>query len=178
MRPTPVFLAVALSLLTACRHRDDEKEASVHLSRASATAAQYVMQEGDVRITSTDGGVDLALLGDTISGGLSEKTLAEVKAKTDTNSVKSSGFGADIEKMVKGTVQSALATRVGFPLSDVKDVHYDGQRIVFEWNAGKAHESFNKTKVNNRDAMSSFSAADAQRFVDAVHARKQARAEK
>jgi hypothetical protein len=178
MRPTPLSILVALTLLTACRHRDAEKEAGVHLSRANATAAPYVMQPGDIRIASVDGGVDLALLGDTISGGLSEKTLAEVKAKTDTSSVKSSGFSADIEKMVKGTVQSALATRVGFPLSDVKDVRYDGQRIVFQWNDGKAHESFNKTKVNNRDAMSSFSAADAQRFVEAVHARKQARSEK
>jgi hypothetical protein len=178
MRPTSLFLVVALTLLTACRHRDDERDAGVHLSRASATAAPYVMQAGDIRIASVDGGVDLALLGDTISGGLSQKTLAEVKTKIDTSGAKATGFGADIEKMVKSTVTSALGTRVGVPLSDVKDVRYDGQRIVFEWNDGKTHDTFSKAKVNNRDAMSSFSAADAQRFVDAVHARKQARSEK
>jgi hypothetical protein len=177
MRPTPLFLVVTLTLLTACRHRDDDRRASVHLSRSDAATAPYVMQEGDIRIESVDGGIDLALLGNTISGGLSQKTLQKVKRETDTNEVKSTGFGADIEKMVKGTVQSALGTRVGIPLSDVKDVHYDGQKIVFEWN-GKSHHDFGNTKINHKDVLSSFSAAAAQRFVDAVHARKQARSEK
>ena len=180
MRPSRFSLVVAAVLaLTACRHGDDAADARdvpVHISRHTDTT-HYVMQAGDIRVASVDSGVDLALLGDTISGGLSEKTLAKVKHDTDVGAVKGTGFGADIEKMVKGSVQSALATRVSIPLSAVKDVHYDGRKIVFEWN-GKPRTSFANVHVGNKDAMEAFSAADAQRFVDAVRARKQASTEK
>jgi hypothetical protein len=114
--------------------------------------------------------VDLALIGDSISGGLSEQALAKVRRETDTAAVKGSGFGADIERMVKGTVQSALTTRVAYPLSAVKDVSYDGRRIIFEWN-GKP-QSFGKMNVDGKDVLETFDPADAQRFVDAVRARK------
>jgi hypothetical protein len=177
MRRTRLSLLVLTVLaLAACRHRDsdsDQPDVPVHLSR-NADTTHYVMQPGDIRIASVDSEVDLALLGDTISGGLSAKTLAKVKHDTDTGAVKGTGFGADIEKMVKGTVQSALTTRVSFPLSAVKDVHYDGRKIVFDWN-GKTPRSFMSVHVhNNKDALEAFSASDAQRFVDAVRARKEA----
>src|SRR4051812_15118556 len=109
MRATPLSLIVVATTLTAaCGHKaDDRAEVPMTLSRTSDTA-HVVMQQGDIRIASVDGGVDLALIGDTISGGLSEKTLAKVKHDLDTNSVKGTGFGADIARMVKGTVQSAL----------------------------------------------------------------------
>ena len=99
-----------------------------------------------------------------------QQSLDKARKEIDTNTVKGTGFGADIEKMVKGTVASALSTRVAFPLSAIKDVSYDGQRIVFDWN-GKPRLS-GKMNVNNKDVLESFSAADAQRFVDAVRARK------
>jgi hypothetical protein len=125
---------------------------------------------GDVRIANMDSTLDLALIGDSISSGLAEKAVAAAREKTDTAAVKGSGFGADIERMVKRTVQSALSTRVAYPLSAVRDVRYDGQRIVFEWN-GK-QQSFGKVNVNGKDMMETFSPADARRFVEAVRARK------
>ncbi len=143
----------------------------MHLAKNAGTAnAGAELGDGDVRITSVDGGVDLALIGDSISGGLSEKTLSKVRSETDTGAVKGTGFGADIEKMVKGTVQSALTTRVAFPLTSIKDVRYDGRKIVFEWNGTPRMSGSMKT--DNKDVLESFSADDAQRFVDAVHARK------
>ena len=54
------------------------------------------LRAGDVRIVSTDGGIDLALIGDSISSGLSPATLAKVAQETDTAGVKQSGFGASI----------------------------------------------------------------------------------
>ena len=177
MRSSPAILLAAL-VIVACSHKDadDRPEVPVKLSRASDTAHQ-VLQQGDIRIASVDSGVDLALIGDTISGGLSEKTLAKVKHDTDTNNVKGTGMGADIERMVKGTVQSALTTRLSFPLSAVRDVRYDGQKIVFEWN-GKPPKAFGNVKVDKKNVLESFSAEDAQRFVDAVRARKNTQLEK
>ncbi len=145
----------------------------VNVSRPNDTIAARPLAAGDIRITSTDGGVDLAMIGDSISGGLSAATLAKVRQKTDTSAVTGTGLGASIEKMVKASVQSAIGTRIGVPVSSVKDVRYEGDRLVFDWN-GKPPADFANAKVNNKDVMASFSPADAQRFVDAVHARKRA----
>jgi hypothetical protein len=172
MRTTQLSLMVVATLvLAACSHKEDERpEVPVKLSRSTDTS-RYEMQPGDIRIASVDSGVDLALLGDTISGGLSAKTLAKVKHETDTAAVKGTGLGSEIERMVKGTVQNALGTRINVPLSAVKDVRYDGTRLVFEWN-GKPPKTFGSVKTDKKDVLESFSAEDAQRFVAAVRARK------
>ncbi|MEO7456392.1 MAG: hypothetical protein ABIY52_09025 [Gemmatimonadaceae bacterium] len=168
------LLALAAVLAIACGDHDADDHAAavpMNVSRNAGTGGGSVeLGSGDVRITNRDGGVDLALIGDSISGGLSEKTLAKVRSDIDTTKVKGTGFGADIEKMVKGTVQSALTTRVAYPLSAVKDVRYENGKIVFEWN-GKA-QSFGKVNVDGKDVLESFSESEAKRFVDAVHARK------
>lgn len=179
MRSTHLSLIVVATvvLTVACSHTEDDRpEVPVKLSRHTDTS-HVEMQPGDIRIASVDSGVDLALLGDTISGGLSAKTLAKVKQDTDTAAVKGNGLGSEIERMVKGTVQSALATRVNIPLSAVKDVRYDGKRIVFDWN-GKPPKTFGNIKADKKDVLESFSAEDAQRFVAAVHARKSTQLEK
>jgi hypothetical protein len=171
------LIVIATVLVTACSHKEDARpDVPVKLSRSTDTS-RYEMQPGDIRIASVDSGVDLALLGDTISGGLSAKTLNKVKRETDTAAVKGSGFGSEIERMVKGTVQSALATRINIPLSAVRDVRYDGKKIVFDWN-GKPPKAFDNVKVDKKDALESFSAEDAQRFVAAVRARKGTQLEK
>ena len=164
------------TLLVACRHdKGDDGKSDIRFSRnAGAGSAKYVMQPGDLRIVTVDGAVDLALLGDTISSGLSQKNLDKVKRETDTSAVEGSGFGASIEKMVKGTVQSAIGTRVAFPISALKDVRNDGGKIVFAWN-GKSQEIFSHSNVNGKNVLESFSPADAQGFVDAVRARMRAR---
>ena len=136
-----------------------------------------MMQPGDVRIVSTDNGIDLALLGDTISSGLSEHALSKAKEGTDTAAVKGSGFGASIEKMVKSQVQTAIGTRVAFPLSAVRDIRSENGTIVFDGDPNPGN-LFKGTKVNGKPLLESFSAADAQRFVDAVRARKTAAVQK
>jgi hypothetical protein len=170
---TAALIIVTLAGLASCRHADDEPKVPVSMSRPSIAAVPTPMGAGDIRITSEDGSVDLALIGDSISGGLSAATLAKVRQKTDTSAVTGTGFGASIEKMVKASVQSAIGTRMGVPIRSVKDVRYEGQRIVFDWN-GKPPTDFANAKINNKEVMASFSAADAQRFVDAIHARKRA----
>jgi hypothetical protein len=172
-----LLFAAAVTLAAACRHRDADSSGAANTSGGGVTmrigggAEAHPLQRGDIRIVSVDSGVDLALLGDTVSGGLSQYSLAKVKRETDTLTVKGTGVGADIERMVKGTVQSAVATRVAFPVSAVRDVRYEGGRIIFDWN-DKPRYLFGKMNVNKKDVMGSFSPADAERFVDAVRARR------
>ena len=138
---------------------------------ADAPASDDALAEGDVRIVTTNGGIDLALIGDSISTGLSPRALRTVRAETDTASVSGTGFGAQVERMVKGTVQGAVGKRIGFPISDVREVRYDGEKLVFEW-VDKPRTLFDKTKIDGKPLLASFAPEDARRFADAVNARK------
>ena len=109
MRHIQLPLLLVLAAGAACRHQDADDKVPMSMSRPSATAlADVPLAAGDIRIISADGGVDLALIGDSISGGLSQSALTKVRRETDTNAVHGNDFSASIEKMVKGTVQSAL----------------------------------------------------------------------
>jgi hypothetical protein len=138
---------------------------------ADLPASGDSLADGDVRIVTTNGGIDLALIGDSITTGLSPQTLRTVRAETDTASVSGSGFGAQMERMVKGTVQGAVGTRISFSISDVREVRYDGEKLVFEW-VGKPRTLFDKTRIDGKPLLASFAPADARRFADAVNARK------
>ena len=136
-----------------------------------AVAIEDSLAEGDVRIVATNGGIDLALIGDSISSGLSPQALRTVRAETDTVAVSGTGLGAQIEKMVKGTVQGAVGKRVAFPLADVREVRYDGEKLVFEW-SGEPRTLLENAKINGKPLLASFTAEDARRFAAAVNARK------
>jgi hypothetical protein len=172
--PLAFLLTASAFAGSGCRNHDDAKSSEIHVSfgrPVDSASANPTLRDGDIRIVSTDSGVDMALIGDTISAGLSQQALAKVRRETDTSAVKGDGFGASIEKMVKGTVQSAIGTRAKFPLSSVQDVRYEGGKLVFVWN-GKPQNVLGHTKVNDKDMLQAFSPEDAQRFVDAVRARK------
>lgn len=154
-------LAASLFLISCSRHRDDDERGTI--AQAGATG-------GDVRIQTTSGELDMALVGDSISAGLTPDALAKVRRETDTARVSSSGIGGSIERMVKSTVQSAVSSRVSFPVSAVKDVRYRDGAIEFEWNE-RPTRLFEQTKVNGKPFLASFAPQDAERFVDAVRAR-------
>lgn len=178
MRAASLSLLFVSIVCVACSNSDsnaDRGGAKLVMRSADSSVVSRHLGAGDVRIVTTDGGVDLALIGDTISSGLSQQTLDKVRHDTDTGAVKGNGFGASIEKMVKGTVQSAIGTRVGFPLSAVRDARYESGKIEFDW-SGKEQHPFGGTKVDKKPLMESFSAEDSQRFVDAVNARLKSRA--
>ena len=171
-----LVVAVALAA-TACsskpadRAHDEAPDGGVTISRSSAPVSDDTLRAGDVRIVTTSGGVDLALIGDSISTGLSPSALKKVREETDTAKVAGTGFGSSIEKMVKGTVQGAIGTRVSFPVSAVREARYDGEKIVFEW-SGEPRKIFDNTKIDGKPLLASFPPEDARRFVDAVNARK------
>ena len=171
MRASAVLCIATALALTACSCRDRGEERT---ATPSSSAPAVLQDDGrDVRITTTGNEVDLALVGDTITSGLSEQTLAKARHETNADAVQGTGVGASIERMVKSGVQTALNTRVAIPISALNDVRYEHGAIVFDWK--KKPTAFVKTSVNGKPIMESFSPADAQRFVDAVRARKRAR---
>ena len=181
MRHAGILLTLgAMIVASACsssedrsekRARDEAPDGGVTLSKPNTAIGEDTLGAGDIRIVTTNGGIDLALIGDSISSGLSPAALKKVHEETDTARVTGTGFGASIEKMVKGTVQGAIGTRVSFPVSAVRQARYDGEKIVFEWE-GEPRKIFENTKVDGKPLLASFSPEEARRFVDAVNARK------
>lgn len=127
---------------------------------------------GDMRIYNADSTVDLILQGNNILGGLSPKTIAKIKEKLETSaSHDTSGLGGSISQIVKKSVAGAIGTHAVFPLSDIRDIRYEGDQIVFDWKDGGQHQLFGSTKVDGERVSNSFRPEDAQRFIDAVRAR-------
>jgi hypothetical protein len=165
-----ILATSACSSKPADRARDEAPDGGVTISKTAVPVTDDSLKAGDVRIVTTNGAVDLALIGDSISTGLSASALKKVREETDTARVSGSGFGASLEKMVKGTVQGAIGTRVSFPLSAVREVRYDGEKIVFEW-SGEPRKMIENTKIDKKPLLASFAPDDARRFTDAVNAR-------
>ena len=165
------LVAGACSSKPADRAKDEAPDGGVTIIKTRVPAAEDSLGPGDVRIIATNGGIDLALIGDSVSSGLSPAALKKVHDETDTSKVSGTGFGASIEKMVKGTVQGAIGTRLSFPVSAVREARYDGEKIVFVWE-GEPRKLFENTKVDGKPLLASFSPEDSKRFVDAVNARK------
>jgi hypothetical protein len=175
VRPA-LTLVVALLTLAACSRgtRDDEQTERVPV-RIASSSEPGSPRAGDIRITSSGNETELALIADTISAGLSQAAVAKVRQETEPDT-SAAGISASIERMVKSGVRTALGTRFAVPLSAVKDVRYESGRLVFEWN-GKPPQVFVHTSVNGKPFLESFRPEDAQRFADAVRARKRARGE-
>ena len=130
---------------------------------------------GDVRIVTESGDIELALIGDSIVTGLGPAAIDRVRDKTDTNAVSGNGLGASIEKMVKSTVASAISKQIQYPLSGVKDVRYENGKLQFSYKDGTNMKIFGNSTDRGKPVSESFHPEDAQRFVDAVHARMAAK---
>lgn len=159
------FLVLATALLTGACGGDD--------SNASFSSAEpIVLGEGDVRISNQQGAIDLMLVGDRIVVGFSDSLLAEIQAKTDTSQLESSGgVGASIERFVKSKVQGTLGKRIEYPVSDLRDVSYDGGRIRFEYQPDANFGMLENMETENVPLLASFSEEDSRRFVEAVRTR-------
>lgn len=172
-RATRRFLGVAIVtpfVIAAChndRRKDDPEMADAKMVARDTTP----LRPGDIRIVTESGSIELALLGDSIVTGLGPAVLDKVRDKTDTNAVSGNGFGAGIEKMVKSTVASAMSQQLQYPLSSIKDVRYENGKLEFYYKDGTSMKIFENSKDRGKPVSESFRPEDAQRFVDAVHAR-------
>ena len=69
------LVAGACSSKPADRAKDEAPDGGVTLTKTRVPAAEDSLGAGDVRIVATNGGIDLALIGDSISSGLSPAAL-------------------------------------------------------------------------------------------------------
>ena len=167
-------LAVALCIaVAACgRDRDSNPRASRNLGSLASRDSALTLGAGDLAIMNTDSSVEMALVGDRIVVRLSDKTMAKVRRETDTSAIRDSGLGGSIERMVKRTVQSALAQQVQYPLADIREARYENGEIKFDPAKGSEPRLLANTKVGGKKLLESFRPDDAERFVAAVNARK------
>jgi len=127
---------------------------------------------GDMRIYNADSSVDLILVGDKILAGLSPKTIAKIQGGlAQSASHDTSGLGASISQMVKKSVAGAIGTHAVFPLSDIRDIRYENEQIVFERKDGSTHRLFGSTRVDGEKVSNTFRQEDAEKFIAAVKAR-------
>jgi hypothetical protein len=163
----------ALLALTAChgehaRQRDQEHDVQV------GDRDSLPLGPGDIRILNADSTVELALVGEKVTSGLSPKMLAQIRSKTSATEDSGSGLGSSISRMVKSAVNTAVAKQVSYPISDIKDVRYEGGRLVFVWKDGKPMNLLEHSNVNGKPVLQSFRPEDAQAFVKAFRTRKAA----
>lgn len=169
-RISPAFmLLLVLTPLAACRRHDDPK---VNVRGASAPAV--TLGPGDVRIFNADSSVDLVLVGDTISAGLSDRTVAQVQQEASDPADADRGVAGAIAKIVKKTVASTIGTRIQFPLETVRDVRYEDGGFTIDGTDGRHRSLFSNDKRSTVQTDQPFRTADAERFIAAVRARKRA----
>lgn len=166
-------LAAMPFFLAACQGRESKVEVNgAHLENGKLVRRDTTraLGAGDIRISSQDSSFDLALVGDSIVAGLGVRVRNKVAVDLDTSKVAGTGLGASIEKMVKGTVASALDHEFVFPVSDVSDVRAQNGGLTFYDKDGKEMNVFKSDKHN--DNSKTFSQSDADAFVATFKARK------
>jgi hypothetical protein len=144
----------------------------------TAAPATEALGPGDVRIYNADSSVDVVLVGDRLMTGLSPKTVAKVRAemeKPDTHDSAGS-LGANISQLVKKTVAGAIGTHVVYPIADIRDISFDDGQLHVEWTDGRHDQVvFGSGRGNGERESNTFREEEAQRLIDAFHARKAGR---
>jgi hypothetical protein len=130
-----------------------------------------------MRIYSRDSAIDVVLAGDRIMSGLSPKVVNEVRTKMAAKQAgDSSGFGAMISQQVRSAVADNIGIHVMYPLSEIRDLHYEDGQIILDRVHGGETRLFANANVressNGRSEQAQFHEEDAQRFIEAVRARK------
>jgi hypothetical protein len=143
------------------------------ISVETQAPASASLNPGDVQIITTDGNFDLTLQGDKILAGLSEKMVAKVRDDIAKETDKAqSGLGAVIAGAVKSGVASAIGMHVSYALANVKEIRFRDGRIILVTMDGDTHALAGDSKDANTSDKAVFAEADAQRFMEAVSARK------
>jgi hypothetical protein len=164
-----------MSLITAACGRDRPRASGARDVKFSARDSTRILGAGDIQIASVDTTLELALVGDTVIAGLGSKVLNEIRDKTDTTRATGNDLGSKIESMVKSTVADALSHQILIPVSAIQDVQYTNGSLQFFGRNGSKMRLFDSSRQGGRRVSETFTADDAQRFIDAFVARKAGR---
>ena len=162
----------ALLVIAACDRTKRSSSSREPDATLSTRDSNRVLGPGDVRVMNTDSSVEIAVIGDSIVTGFGPRVRAEIEQSTDSGSVSGSGFGASIEKMVKGAVASALNHEIKYSIADVQDVRLEDGKLQFYGKGGSRLKILESNHSNNRPISETFVASEAERFIAAFHARK------
>jgi hypothetical protein len=157
------FALVALILAAgAC---SDSKE-KVEFSKASAAPRGAE----DIAIVTTDGGITMSIRSDSIRVRFSDSLITKINKDLDTTKVEEKGFGGDIARMVKKQVAAGLGGEMSTPLGDIENARVENGTIVFVYADKRKKQPFGNTNSNDKPLLSSFSQADAEKFVGYIRA--------
>jgi hypothetical protein len=163
MRPLAV-LVVAGSLLAGCFDLQASDE------RPGFTAREPVLRlgAGDVRIVSTDGQLELALVGERVLMRMSDSAVARIRRDLDVSTAAvGGGVGDWIEKSVKGTVQGVLDRQMVMPVALIRSATYEGGEIRIRMR-GSDEPLFFPGAGGQASTTAKFPPGEAERFVAAV----------
>ena len=124
----------------------------------------------DLAISTTEGGMTLAIRADSMRMRLADSVRNKVTAELqDGKADTGAGFGAWVARKAKSVAAEGMNIEMSVPLADVEKAELDGHRIVLTFRSGVANP-FASTKVNQTPLLEAFSAEDAGKFVAMVQA--------
>ncbi len=166
-------LGVVLSTVTVAGCGGDR---GVRISLASDSAATEPLADGDLRITSTDGALILAVIGDSVVIQMSDSVRQAVRSDIQNEAADAGRLGAMIGNAVGAAVNAALGIAIRVPAENVTNLRYENGNLRFDVDGGpnvkiksSGGDSTN-TVSNGKGNGGRFSEADATEFIDAVRA--------
>lgn len=152
--------ALALLLVATASYAAEKKD-GISISFSSEDSRTELgprrnPRDARLAITTRDGSVSLLLMHDVVAIQLTDRALANVSTKEDTNF---------LEELIASGVRVALRKTVEYPIASLRTVTLRDNTLVFT--NDKNQPVFTEIKVNGREVLRDFAPADAARFVRA-----------
>ncbi len=140
--------------------------------RAVSSKTREVAEEsaGDVKITSTDGALVLAVISDSVVIQLSDSLRQSVADSVNADTKDAGGVGAIIGKAVSAAVTTAMGFKVQVPARNVENLRYENGELRFDVKGGVVNLNSSKRSDGSDSNGGRFAEADARRFISAVKA--------
>lgn len=157
---------VSLVGLAACGGSDN----NVDVQFSSKTEEVAEANAGDVKITSTDGALVLAVISDSVVIQLSDSLRQSVADSVKRETKDAGGVGAIISNAVTAAVSTAMGFKVRVPARNVENLRYENGELHFDVKGGMVNLNTSNEKNSSNANGGRFAEADARRFIDAVKA--------
>lgn len=114
-------------------------------------------------VHSRDGAVKLALTDDHIYFALSDSVLSTAEAEMAREAEDREGVGSVVGGMVRRGVSKALRFRAAYPVSEVRDLRWEGGRLVIEFTDGRTGPA-DDFQINDEPAGEAFEREQVEAF--------------